>query len=524
MTIAAGLGVAGMGQLLSVIMEAVDEGIHVVDAAGVTIYYNRVAGSYEGLEPEEVIGRPLLEVFPSLTVETSTLLRVLKTREPIYNLQQTFRNFKGKMVVTVNSTLPVFLEGMLVGAVEIAKDLTRVNELASQIVHLQAELCRTQEGNQAARQARYTMDDLIGNCPALLATKKAALRAARSTSPVLVYGETGTGKELLVQAIHNAGPRREAPFVAQNCAALPEALLEGILFGSVKGSFTGAENRPGLFELAHGGTLFLDEITCMNINLQAKLLRVLQESSVRRLGDGVVRPVDVRVIAATNLDPLREVQEGRLRSDLYYRLNVVSVQMPPLRERRADIPLLTGYFITRFNKRLGMAVQGVAADVQQLFQVYPWPGNVRELEYTIEGAMNIMDAPVIQAEHLPPALRAYLEQSVIPAEKSKNAATHPTLQARDRGPAPGGTPSPGGEAPVPGGDGQFWAPCRGTWGDKPPLRVELRRVEADRIRQALAQAGGNVSRAAALLGIPRQTLQYRLRQLPMDDPAGVAGK
>ena len=208
-------------------------------------------------------------------------------------------------------------------------------------------------------------------------------------------------KELFVHAIHNASKRKDKPFITQNCAALPANLLEGILFGTAKGGFTGAEDRQGLFELAHGGTLFLDEINSMPLELQSKLLRVLQDGSFRPVGQTKTINVDVRIITATNIPPEEAVKYKLLRKDLYYRLNVISLSIPPLRERKDDIPILTNYFIDKLNQKLGKSVKGVSKEVMDIFISNPWEGNVRELENLIEGIMSIYDIDLIDIEHIP---------------------------------------------------------------------------------------------------------------------------
>jgi arginine utilization regulatory protein len=328
-------------QNFHLILDSIDEGIQVVDRNGVTVFYNRAAANLDNLKPEEVVGKHVLEVFPSLCRETSTLLQVLKTGQPVSNREQTFMNYKGDTITTVNSTLPVTVGGRLIGAVEVSRDITLIQEMAHRIVDLQMELFAKREGRRdiGSDRAHYTFKDIIGESECILDLKRKAARAAGSTSAVLVHGETGTGKELFVQAIHNAGPRGAGPFIAQNCAAFPEGLLEGILFGTTKGGFTGAYDRPGLFELADSGTIFLDEIDSMPSSLQGKLLRVLSEKRLRRVGDIKERMVDVRVVAAMTRLPEEAVTMGLLRNDLYYRLNVICLEIPPLRERREDIPL-----------------------------------------------------------------------------------------------------------------------------------------------------------------------------------------
>lgn len=460
---------------LEALLRLLDVGVHVVDANGVTRYYNDAMAKLEGLERSQVIGRHVLDVYPSLDGQSSTLLQVASTRQPLLNHQQSYTHYQGKRITTVNSTWPIVVDGQLQGVVEVSKDITEVRQLSERLVDLQARIFDKSSKKSGHPTARYTFDDLIGQDKAFVQLKRMARRAAASSSSVLVWGETGTGKELLVQSIHNASPRTNKPFVAQNCAALPETLLESILFGTTRGSFTGAENRPGLFELADGGTLFLDEINAMPPGLQAKILRVLQERHVRRLGDSRERPVDVRIITAMNTNPWQAVQEGQLREDLYFRINVVQLEIPPLRQRLDDIPLLVQHFLDKYNRQLSKQVLGLSDEVELLFRAYHWPGNVRELEHAIEGALNICDDDLIQLSHLPGHI-----------VHTHNAYQHSGLADAAVSLQPGKS-----------------------------LRDMLAEIEIQLIDQALRQSENNISQAAALLGIPRQTLQYRLRVLHM---------
>lgn len=457
------------------ILDNVEEAVHVVDCNGVTVYYNRAAAEMDGLRSDEVIGRHVLQVYPSLTLETSSLMQVLATGQPVLNQQQTIVNRTGRIFTIHYSTVPIFREGVLVGACDMSRDITKIKALAERVMELQAELLdaktagrRRVKSPEAACFARYTFNDIVGTHDSIVKLKVLGQRVAGTSSPVLVLGETGSGKELVVQAIHNASARKSGPFIAQNCAAFPATLLESILFGTVKGSFTGAEDRPGLFELADGGTLFLDEINSMPLELQSKLLRVLQDGALRRIGDSKLRQIDTRVIACSNVDPEEAVRHKELRVDLYYRLNVVSLKVPPLRERKSDIPALTDHFISQYNPKLGCAVSGVGAAVRQAFLTYAWPGNVRELQHAIEHAMNIVSGKTIELEHLPDGVRQQ------------------------------GEGRPG------------WAADETAAGRK-TLPEILRAVERKCLAQALEQCGGNVTRAALQLGIPRQTIQYKLK-------------
>ncbi|MFK2825515.1 sigma 54-interacting transcriptional regulator [Bacillus sp. B190/17] len=454
--------------MLQAILGTIDEGIHAVDANGMTIFYNHVAAKNDGVKKEEILGKHLLEVYPSLCASTSTLMKVMQTGEPICNQHQSYYNIRGVLVDTVNTTLPIKVDGEIVGAVEIAKDLTKVKRLSEKLIDLQAKVETTQQQKKASDShvgAKYRMTDIITNDPAFQQLKVKALKVASTTSPILIYGETGTGKELLVQAIHNASPRRLEAFIAQNCAAIPSSLLEGLLFGTAKGSYTGAVDRPGLFELADGGTLFLDEINSMPLDVQAKLLRVLENGAIRRVGGTKEYTVNVRIIAAMNEPADVCLREKTLRSDLYYRLNVINLHIPPLRNRKGDIPLLTDHFIQKYNFLFGKLVTKADETVKAVFHQYDWPGNVRELGHAIESAMNIMDGDLVKIEHIP---------------------LHIT----------------GGETAL----GRDSVSLK-------PLRQALIETEDHLIRQALEETGGNIQQAAKLLDIPRQTLQYKLTKL-----------
>ncbi|HJV45753.1 MAG TPA: sigma 54-interacting transcriptional regulator [Bacillota bacterium] len=466
---------AGMSkEMLQAILGAIDEGIHAVDASGFTIYYNEVAARLDGMQVEEVLGKHLLKVFPSLNVQTSTLLKVIENQEPIYNQHQRYTNMKGKQVITVNTTLPIIVGENLFGAVEVSKDFSKVKELSEKLLDLQAQIAahskpRKNSGVRSGTGAKYHFTDIITSNREMQQLIHLGKRVASTSSPILIMGETGTGKELLVQSIHNASQRSSSPFIAQNCAALPDTLLEGLLFGTTKGSFTGAEDRPGLFELANGGSLFLDEINSMPLELQAKLLRVIQESQVRRVGASKEVGIDVRVMAALNEDPQQAMREGRLRTDLYYRLNVVPFNLPPLRERKEDILQLTEHFIKKFNYLFGKLVTGVEWGVEQLLMNYNWPGNIRELEHCIEAAMNLVEGDVIRVGDIPVHLQTSRKEA---------------------------------------------APIVSEFAEEEiSLREALYKMEEWMIKRAMEKTGGNVMQAAKQLGIPRQTLQYKLAKL-----------
>jgi two-component system response regulator AtoC len=312
--------------------------------------------------------------------------------------------------------------------------------------------------------ALRTPTGIVGRSPRIAQALTLADKVARHPSTVLITGESGTGKELIARHIHDASPRASRPFVAVNCAAIPEALLESELFGHAKGAFTGATaERQGLFEEAHEGTLFLDELGDLPVSLQVKLLRALQEGEVRRVGDNASRSVDVRLVAATARDLESDVAEGKFRADLYYRINVVRIHLPALRERSEDIPELVRHFIERFNRRLGMHVTGAAPAAMRALVEYPWPGNVRELENVVERAMVLTDGQQLCVEQLP----------TLAAPVTRNEAAVSPLD----------------------------------------LSVKRRTEELERalIKEALERTRGNRTRAAKLLDLSHRALLYKIR-------------
>jgi arginine utilization regulatory protein len=470
------------------VLDLINEGVHVIDAAGRSVIYNRKMTELEAMSQEDVLGKKLLDVFQFPGGQESTLLQALRQGRTVRNVRQTYFNDKGKEITTLNNTYPLLEDGRIMGAIEVANDVTKMERL------IRENLLEREKGT-----VRFTFDSIIGESEAIRDVIEQAKRAARTSSSVLVIGETGTGKELFVQSLHNASSRGGSPFISQNCAALPESLIEGLLFGTAKGAFTGAIERPGLFEQAEGGTLFLDEINSLSLPLQAKLLRALQEKSIRRIGDTRDRPVNVRIIAAMNEDPVEAIAGDRIRKDLYYRLGVVTLFLPPLRERREDIPQLAEHFIRKYNDLFQMEVEEVGDEVRAFFKEYEWPGNVRELQHVIEGAMNLMiDETEIGMAHLP-------LQHARRKGMAAGAALAGTVSAAS-------TAAP--EAMRTSTSGLASSPDYESADDSPkPLKDRLDEFERLTIANVLQKHGGNVSRAARELGLSRQSLQYRMKKL-----------
>ncbi|TPG92325.1 PAS domain S-box protein [Brevibacillus laterosporus] len=494
------------------ILDEMNEGVHVIDADGTSILYNRKMAELEGMQKEDVLGKKLLEVFQFPPDQESTLLQALQKGESLRQIRQTYLNGKGKEITTINNTLPLQREGTNIGAVEIANDVTKMERLIRENYLAKKELGST----------RYTFASIIGNSPAIREMIDHANRVARTSSSVLIVGETGTGKELFVQSIHNASMRAKSPFISQNCAALPDSLIEGLLFGTTKGAFTGAVERPGLFEQAEGGTLFLDELNSLNLSLQAKLLRALQEKTIRRIGDTKDRAFNVRIIAAINEDPIEAISANKLRKDLYYRLGVVTLLIPPLRERREDIPTLTSHFIHKYNRLFQMDVEGVNEGVQRFFGDYDWPGNVRELEHFIEGAMNLMltEETSIQLEHLPlHHIRRKLPGTTtapIPGIPLTTASSHEgTSLSSIHSTSAYTTGAFNTELHV--HESHVKEALHLLQQDSLPLKEVLHTFEGIYLRKILDQFAGNISHTAEHIGMSRQSLQYRLRRLQQEN-------
>ncbi|MEK7824062.1 MAG: sigma 54-interacting transcriptional regulator [Candidatus Eisenbacteria bacterium] len=336
--------------------------------------------------------------------------------------------------------------------------------------------------------------DIVGASSRMQRIFRLVGKVAPTDSTVLLMGESGTGKELIARSLHLQSHRALGPFVPVNVAALPESLIESELFGHVRGAFTGAAaERPGLIEAADHGTLFLDEIGDMPLATQVKLLRTLESSELRRLGDNAMRVVDVRVIAATHRDLRREVAEGRFREDLYYRLNVVQIDLPPLRERREDIGLLASYFLERVSARAGRAGLAFSPEATQLLERYDYPGNVRELENAIEHAVVVSEGALITAADLPAAIRS--PRLLATGEAARPGGGEPRAR-----PPRGDEPRERGTRSDPG------------WDDDPRVTWSLAEVEKEHIQRVLARHRGNATAAARQLGVSRTTLWRKLRQ------------
>jgi len=473
-----------------------DQGVLMTDMDGMMVYYNQTQAKIDNLDPSEALGKKITDVY-EYDNDSSTCMRCITHGRPIINYALSYRSQKANVGNTIHSVFPLFDRNKkMIGTICFVKDYNILERtIPSFLMPKNTEIFA--EGTQ------FTFANIIGSAPEFVRALKTAKMASNSPSPVLLCGETGVGKELFAQAIHNFYYGKKRHYIAINCAAIPETLIEGILFGTSRGAYTGAVDRAGLFERANGGTIFLDEINSMPIGLQGKLLRVLQENEVRRVGAVQTTKITLKVISSMNIDPAEAVRRGIIRMDLYYRLAVIPIKIPPLRERRWDIEELVRHFLLKFNLALGKTVIGVSGQVMDLFWKYDWPGNVRELEHIIESAVNMIspNEDRLQLKHL----NFHLDQLVLfrsePGSSSANGSTG----------APTDTTSPLSRSFVAASAN---GAGRSATAMPPPGRIlELKlNLELESLQTALAASGGNVARAARILGISRQLLHYKLKK------------
>ena len=450
--------VKNLKSTLDSIVNSIFDCIVVVNKNGYVTMMNDAYGEFLNADPKKAVGKHITDV-----IENTRMHIVAQTgKAEICDMQKIGEHN------TVVTRIPIVKDGEVTGAVGkmVFRDVKDLRVLARKLTSLQSELEYYKEELQKVQGGKYTIESIIGSGEKIQWLKMIALRAAKGQSTVLVTGESGTGKELFAQAIHYASNRRHGPFIKINCASIPENLLESELFGYEEGAFTGARKggKPGKFELANGGTIFLDEIGDMSMPMQAKLLRVLQEREVERVGGTKTSSVDVRVIAATNQDLETMMSQGTFRQDLYYRLNIIALHVPPLRERREDLPELCEALLRKVNRTLQFDVDGVSREAMELLMQYDWPGNVRELENVLERSVNLMDeVGDILPEHLPPTMR--------------RPATKPALSNQE---------------------------------ETKELAGIMEEAEKQAIYKALETAGGNRSQAAKILGIHRSGFYQKL--------------
>lgn len=392
-----------------VILNCISDGLFTVDLEWNIRFFNRAAEEITGISNQEALGRPCCEVFRANICETGCAIRqTLKTGRPIINKHVMIMTSQGKQVpISISTALLKDKNGSVIGGVETFRDLSLVEELRKEL------------------RKQFSFEDIISKSPLMQQLFEIIPQIAKSDSTVLLEGESGTGKELIARAIHSQSTRKKGPLVSVNCGALPDNLLESELFGYVAGAFTDAKkDKPGRFALAQGGTIFLDEIGDISPALQVRLLRVLQEKEFEPLGGTHIEKADVRIIAASNNNIEKMVEDKTFRKDLYYRINVMKISLPSLRDRIEDLPLLVEHFIDRFNRIKGKDIAGIADDALAVLMHHAWPGNIRELENVIEYAFVLCSSGLVRIEHLP--------KELMPPDSSNMSVSGTTLEAIER--------------------------------------------------------------------------------------------
>ena len=465
--------------ILEKALDRIPEGVQVFDQKGYLMFYNQASEEIEKMDRRNIVGKHLMDIY-DLNEGFSTILSTLKNKNSVRYRCDVFKNKNGEMIKTMNSGYPIFIGNHLAGAVGIIHDTNVLKSQRQAREEFEKFFSADSNKNNQTNNKNYygvknyEFDDLIGQEANFLEEMDLARNIACRDCSVLIWGETGTGKELFAQSIHSASNRRSKEFVAINCAAIPENLVEGILFGTEKGSFTGSIDRIGLFEQAEGGTLFLDEVNAMDLHTQSKLLRVLQENKFRRVGGLQDIKCDVRIISSSNEDPFTAIENNRIRKDVYYRISTVTINIPSLRERKGDISLLVDYFIERFSFRYGKRVSGLSAEVTAIFKKYNWPGNVRELVHVIEYVFNMVEGERVEKLHLPKYMRQFAGDKIdniqTKNDNRKNILHQQTLQE------------------------------------------QLDSYEKEILESTLERCNNNVTKAAGELGLVRQSMQYRMKK------------
>lgn len=451
-------------------LDLVNDGVQIYDQSGHALFFNRASRKISQIPPSlDVNGRHLLDLF-AIDEDISTTLTALRNRAPVVNRVDHFRTTDGVLVSSANTSHPIKHGNQIIGAVTFEQTSEIVKAYKEKMQKIEKALQSFQPDSSPTRFSGYTFEHVVGHGEALQRAILIAQKIAPQESSVLLVGETGTGKEVFAQSIHRCSSRKDKKFVALNCAAIPESLIESLLFGTQKGSFTGSENRTGYFEEAEGGTLFLDEMNSMSLAMQSKILRSLQERSFRRVGGQKDIKMNVRIISSCNKDPFQCIKDNELRKDLFYRLSTVMIELPPLRKHKEDLEELTNYHLSSTAFQYVHGLSEVSSEVMDIFHAYDWPGNVRELFHVLDYAQNVVDGPLILPEHLPSYL---LKQS----PKEKPDSNRSPIDFQDTS-----------------------------------LQNLMDDYEHKLILQALEHFGYNITKTADALGLRRQSLQYRIHK------------
>jgi arginine utilization regulatory protein len=456
-------------------IQHVAEGIQIYDKNGYFLYANSASEALEHYKKDDFKGKHLLDLY-DVKEEYSTVLTVLRTQKPVDNRCDRFKVKNGKALTTINSGYPLKIDGKLYGAVVFESDLSVLKQIKNRTLNLESY---TENGQSISTDQLYTFDDIVHSSEKMKDIIHFAKKVSLTDSSVLIVGATGTGKELIAQSIHSFSRRRHKPFIDVNCSAVPSNLFESMFFGTEKGAFTGSITKQGFFEIAEGGTIFLDEVNSISPEMQAKLLRVLQEKRFQRIGGNQYIKCDVRVISALNEDPFELIKQHKIRKDFYYRVSTIKINIPPLQDRKEDIIVLSQHFLNKLCNYYGRQNLKISEKVINAFLEYDWPGNVRELQNVIEYSFNkaTEESSVLEFDYLPDYMQS-LESIGRETPQHIEDKTSPTKYT-------------------------------GTFEER------LKQFEQQIIRYTLEQYKGNVTKSAEALGMSRQSLQYRIKKLEL---------
>lgn len=445
----------------------------------------------------------LFEIYPDLNRTNSSIAKTMSTGEIIYNDKQEFADINGKVYVTQNVTIPIFKSGHIGGVVELTKDLTNVEHVKEKKKYFNTIATQSAFPSNRDNNAKISFDDILTVDDKMFKAIEEAKTFAMNMNPTLIYGETGTGKELFAQAMINYGAGVKQKIVVQNCAAVPDNLIESILFGTVRGAYTGAENRKGLFEEANGGIFFLDELNALPYSVQGKLLRVVQEGTFRPIGSNVEKRVNVKIIAAMNVDPQEAIEAKILRKDLFYRLSGHMIFLPPLRDRKNDIEYLTDYYIESFDNIYNKNVSDISNELRQIFLDYKWDGNVRELKHVIESMVSMSKDDILNVEQIPLYMHNKLKDVIDALDSPSRSKTVANSKGKtlEENVAFGDNIARDAQLVIELSEGEN------------NLNSILEEVEKEYIITTLKKVGGNKTKAGKILGIPRQTLKYKMDKM-----------
>ncbi|PEJ28311.1 sigma-54-dependent Fis family transcriptional regulator [Peribacillus butanolivorans] len=463
---------------LEKIIESLDEGVMMSNQDGEITLYNLAQEKMEGLNKQDIMGKHLWSVY-DYNPQNSEHKHTFKTGKPIFSRYRAHSKVNGIPQYVNYSTFPIQKDGVTIAVFSLSTNESRLKDRLHQTIEEKRQTIDTNMNQLDSKNGTtFTFNHIKGKSLALKNLIKEAQNISVHNTDVLIIGETGTGKELFAQSMHNHSPRVNSPFVAINCAAIPENLLESTLFGTVKGAFTGSTNQIGLFEYAKDGTLFLDEINSMPMTLQTKLMRVLQERVVRRVGSNDITPIQCTVISASNEDPEKLILEGKMRLDLFYRIAHTSLYIPSLRERTEDIHFFIEYFLNSYQEKFNKSVPPLSKTLQMTLLQYHWPGNTRELEHLIENLIIRVSETdqAIEVDHLP----AYMRTKIFVDQKDKSKE------------------------------------LKGT--EKKPFKSIFTNSQEHFIQKTLEQSDWNISQAARKLGITRQSLQYHIKKHGIINP------